>query len=92
MPPTPLDAVALTRSLVDIDSTTGRERDAGVWLSAFLRGLGYSVTEQRVDDTRFNVFATLAPRPRVVFSTHYDTVPPFLHAMIACRSTGAIWS
>lgn len=76
-----LDPVTLTRALVDIDSTTGREGEAGAWLSAYLQGLGYAVSRQRVDATRFNVLATLA-RPTVVFSTHYDTVPPFFPSRV----------
>jgi acetylornithine deacetylase len=67
----------LTRSLVDIDSTTGREGEAGRWLAAFLRDRGYRVTEQPVSEGRFNVFATLESAPEVVFSTHFDCVPPF---------------
>lgn len=74
--PAPFDLVGVTRSLVDIDSTTGREGEAGRWLSRYLRELGYQVTEQRVDQSRFNVLA-VAGRPRVVFSTHFDCVPPF---------------
>jgi acetylornithine deacetylase len=58
----PVDIVALTRSLVDIDSTTGREGECGRWLADYLRGRGWSVDEQRVDDTRFNVLAHPAPR------------------------------
>ena len=75
----PVDVVNLTRSLVDIDSTTGREGDVGRWLSAYLRARGYAVTEQPVDDTRFNIIASpAAGTPRsVVFSTHLDCVPPF---------------
>jgi acetylornithine deacetylase len=76
-----LDLVGLTRSLVDFDSTTGREGPAGHWLSSYLRQLGYSVTEQRVSEGRFNVFATVA-RPAVVFSTHYDCVPPFFKSRV----------
>jgi len=53
-----VDVVSLTRALVDIDSTTGSEGAAGRWLADYLRGLGYSVVEQRVDDTRFNVVAS----------------------------------
>ena len=53
----PVDIVSLTRSLVDIDSTTGREGECGRWLADYLRGRGWSVHEQRVDDTRFNVIA-----------------------------------
>jgi acetylornithine deacetylase len=72
----PLSLVPLTRTLVDIDSTTGREGDCGRWLAAYLRGRGYRVEEQPVSDDRFNVLATVAP-PRVVLSTHFDCVPPF---------------
>src|SRR6185369_1592952 len=68
----------LTRDLVDIDSTTGREHEVAAWLAAFLRNLGYRVSEQPVGDGRFNVFAELDVAPRVVFSTHFDCVPPFV--------------
>jgi len=83
----PVDIVALTRSLVDIDSTTGREGAAGRWLADYLRGRGWSVEEQRVDDTRFNVIAN-APgageglTPAVVFSTHFDCVPSFFPSRV----------
>jgi acetylornithine deacetylase len=70
-------AIDLTCALVDIDSTTGREVEAGRYVSALLTGLGYAVVEQPVADGRFNVFAHLGATPRVVFSTHYDCVPPF---------------
>jgi acetylornithine deacetylase/succinyl-diaminopimelate desuccinylase-like protein len=50
----PLDLVALTRSLVDIDSTTGREADCGTWLAAYLRYLGWTVEEQEVSGGRSN--------------------------------------
>jgi acetylornithine deacetylase len=78
-----VDIVALTRALVDIDSTTGREGAAGRWLADYLRGRGCSVVEQRVDDTRFNVIATLHDEtPAVVFSTHFDCVPPFFSSRV----------
>jgi acetylornithine deacetylase len=73
----PVDAVALTRSLVDIDSTTGNEREAATWLARFLRGRGYTVEEQPVSEGRSNVYAHLGVSPHVVFSTHFDCVPPF---------------
>jgi acetylornithine deacetylase len=71
-----VDLVAVTRSLVDIDSTTGREREAGRWLADYLRRLGFTVEEQPVDDTRFNIIARIG-EPAVVLSTHFDCVPPF---------------
>ena len=55
-----VDIVGLTRALVDIDSTTGREGAVGRWLADYLRARSWSVQEQRVDDTRFNVIATVA--------------------------------
>ena len=75
---TPSNVEGLTRALVDIDSTTGREQDVAAWLSRFLRDRDYRVSEQPVADGRFNVFARLDAAPRVVFSTHFDCVPPFM--------------
>jgi acetylornithine deacetylase len=77
-----VDSVAqlrLTRQLVDIDSTTGNEGECGHALAAALRALGYRVTEQPVNGDRFNVIATLGD-PQVVFSTHFDCVPPFFQS------------
>jgi acetylornithine deacetylase len=71
-----MNVVEFARQLIDIDSTTGREQEAGAWLASALRGLGYRVDEQPVGNGRFNIVATIEP-PLVVFSTHYDCVPPF---------------
>lgn len=93
-----MDPVALAVPLIDIDSTTGREGEAGAWLAAFLRDQGFSVTEQPVDGARFNVLATLGP-PSVVLSTHFDCVPPFfpsrvegdrLHGRGSCDAKGIL--
>lgn len=72
-----VDPVSLARSLIDIDSTTGREGEAGVWLARFLGDHGYRVREQPVSDGRCNLFASDADEPVVVLSTHFDCVPPF---------------
>lgn len=71
-----LETLAFARALIDIDSTTGREEQAGAWLAAELRRRGYTVAEQPVARGCVNLFASLEP-PVVVFSTHYDCVPPF---------------
>jgi acetylornithine deacetylase len=71
-----LTQIALTRALVDIDSTTGREGEAAAFLASTLAGLGYEVVAQPVTDGRFNVLATREP-PVVMLSTHLDCVPPF---------------
>jgi acetylornithine deacetylase len=74
----PVGVVALTRALVDIDSTTGREGAACAWLADFLRGRGYHVLEQPVDGPRVNLLATDGRHPALAFSTHIDCVPPFV--------------
>jgi acetylornithine deacetylase len=76
-----VDPVALTRALVDIDSTTGQEEAVGQFLVAYLRQLGFAVTTQPVDDTRFNVLATVGS-PSVMLSTHFDCVPPFFPSRV----------
>ncbi len=81
MIPAVVDPVALTRALVDIDSTTGSEGPVGAFLADHLRSLGFSVTTQPVEADRFNVLAALDP-PEVVFSTHLDCVPPFFPSRI----------
>jgi acetylornithine deacetylase len=75
-----MDVVSLTRRLVDIESISGNEGAVGRALAEELRGLGYSVQEMVVEGERANVYATSQqePNPAVVFSTHMDTVPPFI--------------
>jgi acetylornithine deacetylase len=68
--------IRLTRQLIDIDSTTGREGEVALFLAGVLRDLGYRVTEQLLESGRFNVIATVGD-PSLVFSTHLDCVPPF---------------
>jgi acetylornithine deacetylase len=79
--PDAVEVVALTRALVDIDSTTGQEAEVGAFLAEYLRGLGFAVIMQPVDSSRFNVIAT-AGTPELVFSTHFDCVPPFFRSRV----------
>lgn len=74
-----MDLVRLTRELVDIESITNNEQQAGEYLLRYLRELGFAAGEMPVDQNRFNVYATLnGGTPDLVFSTHMDTVPPFI--------------
>jgi acetylornithine deacetylase len=75
-----MDVVALTRQLVDVESTTGDEGRVGDFLHHELSRLGYLSNKIPVEGERCNVFATSSQqaRPEVVFSTHMDTVPPFI--------------
>jgi acetylornithine deacetylase len=81
-----LDPIALTRRLIDIDSTTFYEGAVGRELAEILTGRGFDVETMPVEQTpeisgggdRFNVYAgTAGERPDVVLSTHMDTVPPY---------------
>jgi acetylornithine deacetylase len=89
----------LARTLIDIDSTTGRETEACRWLADHLRARGYAVTEQTVEVGRNNILAFVDPKPEIVLSTHVDCVPPFfpsrvgggrLHGRGACDAKGSI--
>ncbi len=75
-----MDVFALTRKLIDIESTTGQEAAVGAALADELTALGYNVEPIPVEGGRFNVWATHPrhPRPELVLSTHMDTVPPFI--------------
>src|ERR1700757_5328878 len=75
-----MDPFALTRSLIDIESVTGREKAVGEFLFSVLARLaadsGGMVERMEVSPERFNVLATWGA-PVVTLSTHMDTVPPF---------------
>ncbi len=76
-----MHAFELTRALIDIDSVTPREREIGDFLYGYLQSLaeryGGRVEKQPVAPGRSNVWAHWG-EPDVVFSTHMDTVPPFI--------------
>jgi acetylornithine deacetylase len=81
-----IDPIALTRTLVDIESTTYNEGRCGAYLDEYLRGLGYNVERQKVEQPgingatgeRFNIYATMpGSSPVITLSTHFDTVPPY---------------
>jgi acetylornithine deacetylase len=83
----PLDPVQLTRRLVDIESTTYDEGAAGAFLAHFLTARGFLVETTPVPPSpghpatseRLNVYAAAQPDPPdIVFSTHMDTVPPYI--------------
>lgn len=76
-----MDIIAFTRALVDIDSTTGREQEVAAFIARTLREFGWHVDEQPLSDGRFNVLARIG-QPTVVFSTHFDCVPPFFPSRI----------
>jgi acetylornithine deacetylase len=97
-----MDLTSLARTLIDIDSTTGREARIGEFLFEHLRVLAQrtagTVERMPVEGERFNVLASWGT-PTVVLSTHMDTVPPFIpssedgehvHGRGACDTKGTV--
>jgi acetylornithine deacetylase len=79
-----MGVLALTRTLIDIESISGNEQAVGSYLYEYLvrlaRGTGGRVERMEVEPNRFNVFAQWGDRLAVTLSTHMDTVPPFFPA------------
>jgi acetylornithine deacetylase/succinyl-diaminopimelate desuccinylase-like protein len=73
-----IDLIRLTRELIDIPSVTGEEFEIGNSLGELLNRRGYHVELQHLSSERSNVIATTKEPPRIVLSTHMDTVPPFI--------------
>jgi len=75
-----MDLFALTRRLIDIESVTPNEAAVGDFLCAELQRRGFDAKKMPVEGLRANVLAIWAGhgRPEIVFSTHVDTVPPFI--------------
>jgi acetylornithine deacetylase len=83
----PLDPIRLTRQLCEIESTTYHEGPVGDFLADFLAGRGWDVEktpvpqpeESATTQNRWNVYAgPVGGKPDLVFSTHLDTVPPYI--------------
>jgi acetylornithine deacetylase len=83
----PFDPILFTRQLCEIESTTYHEGAAGDFLADFLARRGWSVEKTPVEQPaenpgggpRWNVYAGAANEtPDLVFSTHMDTVPPYI--------------
>jgi acetylornithine deacetylase len=82
-----LDPVRFTQQLCDIESTTYFEGKVGDFLADFLSIRGWEVEKTAVpqppespgDGERWNVFGGASGKnPDLVFSTHMDTVPPYI--------------
>jgi acetylornithine deacetylase len=86
-PLSPLDPLQFTRDLCVIESTTYNEGAVGDFLAGFLTARGWDVEKTPVDQPaenpdggpRWNIYAgALGETPDLVFSTHIDTVPPYI--------------
>ena len=75
-----IDVFRLTRELIDVPSVTGEEFQIGTSIGDLLVRLGYHVEAQDIAPERANIIATTEAPPRIVLSTHMDTVPPFIES------------
>ena len=71
------DPIELTRRLVAIESPTGAEGPAVDVMDRLLQAAGWRTTRQPVSPGREDLYAWREP-PLLVFSTHLDTVPPYI--------------
>jgi len=85
--PPRLDPILFTRQLCEIESTTYNEGAVGDFLAHFLSQRGWAVEktpvaqppESTIGSARWNIYAGVAGQtPDLVFSTHMDTVPPYI--------------
>jgi acetylornithine deacetylase len=83
----PLDPIRFTRQLCEIESTTYNEGRVGDFLADYLGARGWAVEKTPVpqpaesagESARWNVYAgPQGETPDLVFSTHMDTVPPYI--------------
>jgi acetylornithine deacetylase len=72
-----MDLFELLRRLIAIESISGREQAVADFLAEYLTAAGLEVELQYAADLRPNVYARRG-EPRVVLSTHTDTVPPYI--------------
>ena len=99
-----MDLFALTRALVDLDSTTGNEEPVVDFLHAQLSSFACRhngrVERQTAAPGRDNLFLAFGD-PIVTLSTHMDTVPPYfsssedeahIHGRGSCDAKGIIAS
>ena len=65
----------LFREILSIDSTSGKERELGLWLYERLEAPSRQLME--VGDGSLNLLLSWGT-PQLVFCTHMDTVPPYI--------------
>ena len=77
-----IDLVSLACDLVDVPSVSGAEAQVARFVASYLTDLGYRMKLFDAAPGRPNVLATTERPPRIVLSTHLDTVPPHTPARI----------
>jgi len=65
------------RDILEIDSTSGKERALSDWLEKRLAGFAERMESFEVGDGTRNLFLSWGT-PKIVYCTHMDTVPPYI--------------
>ncbi|RMZ92672.1 hypothetical protein DV736_g93, partial [Chaetothyriales sp. CBS 134916] len=99
--------LTLHKALSEIPSVTGDEEAIGEFLKSFLEAHNFTVTTQNVPlenstKPRYNIFAVPDPQkfglasasftPKVLLSSHIDTVPPHIPYSLSAPKSGSPFS
>lgn len=83
-----MDPVKLAFDLMSIDSTSGSESAVIAFTEELLSSRGWMVTRIPVSPGRDNIYARHVEDSAITFSTHLDTVPPFIAPRL---DAGRLW-
>lgn len=93
------EAIELLREWVAIDSVSGTEARFLEALQAWFETRGWTCERQEIEPQRWNLYVHRGVRPRFLYSTHVDTVPPHIDPVVrdgalygrgACDTKGGI--
>jgi acetylornithine deacetylase len=90
--------LSLHRDLVKIESISGNEQEVGDFVIRYLEARDFTVEKQIIDSaankTRFNIYAypkSSTSPPKVLLSSHIDTVPPYIPYSLSLHEHTANW-
>lgn len=81
MPNHPL--IQLTLDLCHLDATTGKEKDTIDYLDKYLTEKQWKTQQQHVENDRNNLWAFSDLPPKILLTTHIDTVPDYIPPTIS---------
>lgn len=81
-------SIDLLETWLKIESTSGQEAAFLEALELHFSELGFRCERLEVEAERWNLLVRREAAPRLVFSTHVDTVPPFFGPRRAAENTG----
>ncbi len=79
---------SLVKSLIDIYSPSGKEKEISDFLTEYLGRYQLPVVNHQLEENRYNVYVLPSVRSDTVFLGHVDTVPAFDFAEYEARQKG----